>query len=461
MEIITFGEFRLAPASRLLQKNGVELRIGSRALDILIVLVERAGEIVRPKELEARVWRGLVVDSSGLRVHMTALRKALGDGVGASRHVINVPGQGYCFVAPVTRAHAEEIRPTLQPDPTDERAALPPMLERIVGREAAIANLSRDVLEQRIVTIVGSGGVGKTTVAVAVGHKLAPEFRDGVHFLDLSLAVDSASARYLLTASLSQGLEANAICVGEHLGSRRLLLILDNCEHLIEEVASIGTQIVTHASDIHILASSREALRVHGERVYLLPPLSWPGLSSGLTAAKAREFSAIQLFVERTRASGGNFALSDTNASVVARICDKLDGIALAIEIAADRTATFGLADVESGIEFGAHLKWRGKRSAPLRHQSLTALYEWSYKLLTESAQMTLRALCKQSGPFSWNGLSAASSGLSGASEIVDSLVAQSLLAVLPGDDGAIGYRLMNLARAYGLEKCGAGCNGN
>ncbi len=190
MEIITFGEFRLAPASRLLQKNGVELRIGSRALDILIVLVERAGEIVRPKELEARVWRGLVVDSSGLRVHMTALRKALGDGVGASRYVMNVPGQGYCFVAPVTRAHAEEIRPTLQPDPTDERAALPPMLERIVGREAAIANLSRDVLEQRIVTIVGSGGVGKTTVAVAVGHKLAAEFRDGVHFLDLSLTVE-------------------------------------------------------------------------------------------------------------------------------------------------------------------------------------------------------------------------------------------------------------------------------
>ena len=453
MEIITFGEFRLSPASRLLQKNGVELRIGSRALDILIVLVERSGEIVRAKELQARVWRGLVVDSSGLRVHMTALRKALGDGLGASRYIVNVPGQGYCFVAPVKRVHAEEIRPAQKPGPVDEMVTLPPMLERIVGREATIANLSHDVLGKRIVTIAGAGGIGKTTVAVAIGHKLAREFRDGVHFVDLSPAVNSTNARHLATAVLCQGLEANAIGGGQHLASRRLLLILDNCEHLIDEVASMVTRIAGYAPDIHILATSREPLRVHGERVYLLPALSCPRQPDGLTAAEARQFSAIQLFVERTQASGGAFGLSDANASAVAGICDKLDGIALAIEIAADRTATFGLADVESGIDAGAHFKWRGKRSAPARHQSLASLYDWSYELLPEAARTTLRALCQRSGPFSWRAVSAATSGLSAAPEIVDSLVAQSLLAVLPGSDGAIGYRLMNLARAYGLEK--------
>lgn len=465
MEIITFGAFRLRPAIRLLEKDGVALEVGSRALDILIVLVERGGEIVSRKELVTRVWRGLVVEASSLRVHMTGLRKVLGDRRGAARYVVNVPGQGYCFVAPFTRQHVDECVSVPEPDLVKDNRApstLPPILNRIVGRDEVITNVAREIIEQFVVTVVGAGGIGKTTVAVAVGHELSGHFQNAVYFVDLSTVEDFAGARSAITAALQPGFcgEADASGLLDCLPRGRAFLILDNCEHIISEIAATAEWIVGCRPQVHVLATSRESLRVHGEKVFRLPPLSSPPDDCDLRAASACEFAAIQLFVDRARAAGGNFELTDTNAQVVARICNKLDGIALAIELAADRTGIFGLAEVESGLESGRHLRWRGRRTAAARHQSLTALYDWSYNLLPEESQTILLALGGLTGPFSLDVARAIALGATGLPDAVDSLVAQCLLTFAPCNDGSIGYRLFDTGRAYALEKSSRACGG-
>jgi len=455
MEIITFGPFCLRPASRLLEKDGVPLKVGSRALDLLMVLLERAGEIISNKELVTRVWRGLVVEASSLRVHMTELRRTLGDRRGTARYVVNVPGQGYCFVAPFTRRDANESAPAPELALRHVPSTLPPILDRIIGREDAIANVARLVIDHHIVTIVAAGGIGKTTVAVAVGHELAGTFPEGVHFVDFSTAKDSAGVLTAVVAAMLSGFrgQADASDLPARLPAGRALLILDNCEHVINEVAAAAEAIVGCQPHIHVLATSRETLRVRGERVFSLPPLPFPPDECRLKAATTCEFPAIQLFVDRARAAGGNFELTDANAGVVASVCRRLDGIALAIELAAERAGIFGLADVASGLESGIHLRWRGRRTAAARHRDLMALYDWSYDLLPEGARMVFRALSKLSGPFSLDVARAIATGTTGETEAFDSLVTHCLLAHAACDDPSIGYRLPHTGRAYVEEK--------
>src|SRR6185369_12861397 len=192
-EFISFGPFRLFPAARAFEKNGVPLALGNRALDILMVLVERAGEVVTHRELIARVWRGLVVDPSNLRVHMTGLRKVLGDRDGKERYIANVTGQGYCFVATVRREDAAS-RPTRVPEhfggTTPPRVVLPVALARMVGRDEAVRTIATDLITERFVTIIGPGGMGKTTVAISVAHALLEEFAGAVRFVDIGAITD-------------------------------------------------------------------------------------------------------------------------------------------------------------------------------------------------------------------------------------------------------------------------------
>jgi predicted ATPase/DNA-binding winged helix-turn-helix (wHTH) protein len=458
---LSFGPFRLFPAARAFEKEGIPLPLGSRALDILMVLVERAGEVVSQRELIARVWRGLVVDPSNLRVHLTSLRRALGDRDGKERYIANVTGQGYCFVAPVRR-EAAAGRPTLAPEypcgTARQRLVLPAVLARMVGREAAVRTICADLIADRFVTIIGPGGMGKTTVAVSVAAAMLEEFAGAVCFVDIGditdpkLVATTIASKLGLTIQTDDVLPALMLC----LRTLRILLVLDNCEHVIDASAALAERILQEAPGVHILATSREAMRVEGEHAYWLPPLESPPSDSGVNAADALKFPAVKLFLERTAASGCRFELSDADAPLVAGICERLDGMPLAIEFAAARVAAHGIAGTANLLKSRLGLHWPGRRTALPRHQTLHALFDWSYTLLTETERSVLRRLSIFVGLFTLEAAQAAA-GEGGPVETlvvdaVDSLVAKSLVSAVVSHDSAR-YRLLEPIRVYAMEK--------
>lgn len=458
---LSFGPFRLFPAARAFEKDGVPLPLGNRALDILMVLVERAGEVVSQRELIARVWRGLVVDPSNLRVHITSLRKALGDRDGSDKYIANVTGQGYCFVAPVRREVAAS-RPTLVPEYpcgyARQRLVLPAVLARMVGRDKAVRTISADLIADRFVTIIGPGGMGKTTVAVSVANAMLEEFAGAVCFVDIGdimdpkLVATTIASKLGLTIQTDEVVPALMLC----LRTLRILLVLDNCEHMIDASAVLAERIFQEAPGVHILATSREAMRVEGEHAYWLPPLEGPSSDSGVIAADALRFPAVKLFLERAAASGCRFELSDADAPIVASICERLDGIPLAIEFAAARVAAHGIVGTADLLKSRLGLHWPGRRTALPRHQTLHALFDWSYTLLTELERCVLRRLSIFVGLFTLDAAQAVASK-DGPHEIlvvdaVDSLVAKSLVSAMVVND-TVRYRLLETTRVYAMEK--------
>jgi predicted ATPase/DNA-binding winged helix-turn-helix (wHTH) protein len=452
-EIISFGPFRLFPAARALEKDGVALALGNRALDILVVLAEHAGEVVSHRELLARVWRDLVVDPSNLRVHINGLRKALGDGEREPRYIANVVGQGYSLVAPVKRESAGGRPPLLPEYPCGgarQRLALPPALARMVGRDEAVRTIIADLIGERFVTIIGPGGIGKTTVAVSVAHALFAEFNGAVCFVDLSTVADSKlvsvtiASKLGLTVQTEQVLPALMLCLRE----LRILLVLDNCEHVVDAVATLAERIFQEAPAVHILATSREALRVEGEHVYWLASLESPPSDGSMTAAEAVKFPAVTLFMERAAASGSRLELTDADVPVVAAICGRLDGMPLALEFAAARVGLHGLAGTAELLKTRFGLQFPGRRTAVPRHQTLQALLDWSYGLLSEAEQLVLRTLSIFVGPFTWQAAQAIGCDSIGA---LGSLVAKSLVSV-----STTRYRLLETTRVYAQEKLDA-----
>jgi predicted ATPase/DNA-binding winged helix-turn-helix (wHTH) protein len=459
---ISFGPFRLFPAVRAFEKNGMPLALGSRALDILMVLVERAGEIVGHRELIASVWRGLVVDPSNLRVHMTGLRRALGDRDGKDRYITNVTGQGYCFVAPVRREVTAGAPTRVAEYPCGaarQRLVLPPALARMVGREEALRTIAADLIAERFVTIVGPGGMGKTTVAVAVAHLMLEEFADAVCFVDLGVVSDPKLVAATVASSLGLTIQTGDVVptLLECLRTLRILLVLDNCEPVIDAVATLAELSFRETAGVHILATSREALRVEGEHAFWLPPLPSPPPESSLKAAEVMTFPAVKLFMERAAAGGGRFDLNDQTAPIVAGICGRLDGIALAIELAAGRAGSHGITGTEELLNRNLGLDWHGRRTALPRHQTLRALLDWSYGFLAEPERLVLQRLTIFVGTFSLEAAQATASvgALSEArvGNTLDSLVAKSLVNAVIATGTATRYRLLETTRAYATEK--------
>lgn len=456
----SFGPFRLSPGKRELARDGVSLPLGDRALDILIVLVEHAGEVVSQKALMSRVWRDLVVTPGNLRVHMTALRKALDGGKGGT-YIENVVGQGYCFVAPVeltASAGSPALRPEF-PDAARKRLALPPRLARMMGREDAVLAICDELIAERFVTIIGPGGIGKTTVAVTVAHALANEFADAVCFVDLGAVAEATLITPTVATSLGLAVQtADALpMLLDYLRTVRTLLVLDNCEHLIDTVAPLAETIFKETSGAHILATSREALRVEGEHVYWLPALATPTPESSMSPVEVSTFPAVKLFMERAAASGGRFELNDENARIVAGICGRLEGIALAIELAAGRAGSYGIAATADLLNQNLGLDWHGRRTALPRHQTLRALLDWSYGLLTEPEQCALRRLSRIVGPFTVATANAVVHDGQGNEDAIfstlDTLIGKSLISTLAGDDGSVRYRLLDTTRVFCREK--------
>jgi len=465
-EIASFGPFRLLAAERLLYQGDVPLRLGSRALDILILLVERAGEVVSKRELMARAWPDIVVDESSLRAQLVSLRKALGDGQAGARYVTNVPSRGYCFVAPVSRAVTLGQLQAITEQPvavsklvSDHGTRLPTRLTRMVGREDAVQTISSQLATKRFVSIVGPGGVGKTTVAVSVSHALVAEFEDPACVVDLG----ALTAPELVAATIASALgvvvqSANPLpSLMAFLQDRRMLLVLDCCEHVVEATATLAERIFRDAPQVHILATSREKLRVEGEHVYRLMPLESPPDEEGLTAVKALAYPAVQLFVERAAAGDSGFELSDEDASIVAGICRKLDGIALAIELVAGRVDAYGIRGTAEVLNNRFGLLWQSRRTAPSRHQTLNAMLDWSYRLLTAFEGTILSRISIFVGSFSLDAARAiAADGDVDETQVVDavgSLVAKCLLSAEKAGDATMRYRLLDTTRAYATEK--------
>lgn len=465
---VAFGPFRLHPAKRLLEKDGAPVAVGGRALDILIVLTQRAGDVVGKTELMDRVWPKITVDESSLRTHVAALRKTLGDGQGGARFVTNVPGRGYCFVAPLTRLDdAPPIAAAKPPPAAVEREVprapesppgLPRPLSRMIGREAVVREIVERLATQRFVTLHGPGGIGKTTVALAVAHAELAAFANAVIFVDLGAITDPALVTSVVASALGVAVQSDdpTPILISRLRRQRTLLVLDSCEQVIDAVARLAERVSREAPDVSLLTTSREPLRVEGEHVYPLRALDTPPQDDALAATEVLAFPAAHLFVERAAASGHPLELNGADAMIVANICRKLDGNALAIELAAGRVGTHGLHELAALLDSRLRLLWPGRRTALPRHQTLNATLDWSYNLIAEVERTVLRRLSVFVGGFTLHAAQAVATddSLDGGTmvEALAQLVAKSLVQATPGDTRQH-YRLLDTTRAYARTK--------
>ncbi|WP_088348071.1 MULTISPECIES: winged helix-turn-helix domain-containing protein [Rhodomicrobium] len=453
-QALKFGPFQLMPAQRMLLQNGKPLAVGGRALDILIALAERPGDVLGRDELVARVWPNVHVAEANLRVHVAALRKALGDGQGGNRYITNVAGRGYCLVAPVTRLDGTADSP---PAPEGEMPR-PSLLVRMIGRDDVLQSLETKLPQRRFITIVGPGGIGKTTLALTLADRLAASYGDGVAFADLAALADASlvPAAVVSGLGLSSGTQELTAAILSFLRERRTLLLLDNCEHVIDAAATLAEAIYQNAAGVHILATSREPLRAEGEWVQRLSSLPAPASHASLTAAEALAYPAVQLLVERAMASVHAFELRDADVPLAAELCRKLDGNPLAIELAAARLEQFGIAGLVERLDDRFSLLSRGRRTALPRHKTLRAMLDWSHDLLGETDRAVLRRFSIFKSLFTLESAIAIAAddeiGEAQMLDVISNLTMKSLLTVdLAGEN--VCYRLLDTTRAYAAEK--------
>jgi len=457
---ISFGPFRLDPTQRTLLRDGKSVRLGGRALDILIALATRTNETISQRDLIALVWPDTFVEEANLRVHISAIRRALGEGKSGDRYIATIPGRGYRLIAPVSAHEEPEAPAPASPAVAERPFDLPVPHTSILGRDDVISSIVSQLPARRFVTLVGPGGIGKTRVALTVAERLRTAYLDDVRFVDLAPITDADQVPGALASVLGLALrskDATAPLIA-FLRNKKLLLVLDSCEQVVEATAALTEQILRNTQGIHILATSREAMRAEGERVVRLTPLAFPPVSTGLTSVEALKFSAIELFVERATESLDTFELTDANAMAVADICRRLDGIALAIELAAGRVDTFGVRGLAALLDNRFRLLTRGRRTALPRHQTLSATLDWSYEFLSEHEQIVLRRLAVFAGGFTLEAAQDVTKSdeiaIVEIDDIVTNLVAKSLVIADVG--GAVGlYRLFETTRAYCLSKLG------
>src|SRR5882757_8385982 len=452
---LKFGPFQLSIGERVLRRDGQVLPLGGRALDILIYLADRPGEVIAKQELIDHVWSDVTVEEGSLRVHVAAIRKALGDGQFGNRYIANVKARGYSFVGTVVPlAGNTEIRS----DKFRHQGRLPVRPIMMIGRETVISEVNDKLRDERFVTLLGPGGIGKTTIALAVGRAAAEEFGGKVYFVDLESLTDSRHVAAAVATSLGLALKSKdpGLELVDHVRSRKLLIILDSCEHVIEAVASLAEQLYQQTEEIHVLTTSRELLKVEGEHCYRILPLDYPPDGSEPTANAVLRYPAVQLFVRRVAARTGSVVLTDEEAPFVAEICRKLDGMPLAIELAAGQVAVLGIKNTVARLVSRLELLKLSHRTAVPRHRTLKATLDWSYDLLSDAERIVFRRIAPFVGHFPLEAArSVAGEPGVGAGEVFDAiagLVEKSLMAIRT-DETQAQYRLLDTTRAYALEK--------
>jgi predicted ATPase/DNA-binding winged helix-turn-helix (wHTH) protein len=390
-----FGRFELDPARKLLLDDGRAVRVGGRALDLLIALAERAGEVVSHEDLIASVWPDTVVEESSLRVHMSSLRKVLGDGVDGQRYITSLAGRGYSFVMAVAPPHAPPADAPAPPPAEPAAFTLPPRLTGLVGREQVLASLVGKLQQRRLLTIVGAGGIGKTSVALALAEVVGARHAEGAVFVDLAPVSDPALVPATLAAALGIPVPAQSAwpTLEATLAARDFLIVLDNCEHLVAAAASLAERILAAAPRVRLLATSREPLDAESEAIHRLEALAVPPAGQALDVESALGYAALRLFVERASASADDFALAPTNLAAVVLICRHLDGLPLAIELAAARVGSLGIHALAERLDDLFRLLRRARRNVLPRQQTLQALLDWSHDLLDADERRVLHRL--------------------------------------------------------------------
>ena len=453
-----FGRFRVVPHRRELLADGQPTRLGGRAFDVLMALIEARGAVLGKDALMARVWPDRVVEDNNLQSQIVALRKALGPERGLIR---TVSGRGYQFTAEISTAPA-----SLEKGVTSGVAApailsptnLPAPVSELIGRGDELRELLSLTHAHRLVTLTGAGGIGKTRLSLAAARRLVPQFSDGVWLIELASVADPALVPAAVAAALGMQLsggEASSERVAAALSGKHLLLVLDNCEHVIDGAATMAEALLRAGPAAQIIATSREPLKAEGEWVYPVPPLAVPAEDAG-DKDDAMRYDAILLFIERARAAQPHFAPDRHRAAMIAAVCRRLDGIPLAIELAAACVAALGIETLAAHLDDRFRLLTGGRRTALPRHQTLRATLDWSHELLSEPERVTLRRLAIFAGAFGLEAAAAvAASPELTVTELVDgvtSLVAKSLVAA--NVDGRMArYRMLETTRAYALEK--------
>ena len=448
-----FAGFELQPDARALSRDGQPIPLRSRAFDVLVALVERAGVLVSKSELLDTVWPGAAVEENNLTVQLSVVRRALGEtSQSKGRLIATVSRRGYRFVAPVETVHRANITP-IKPE---QRHNLPVELCALVGREDVSKALALALLRSRLVTAIGPGGVGKTSVALAVGRDALPDYPDGVWLVDLGSYSDAAMVPGAIAASLGLQARPDAELADTiaALRGQRTLLVFDNCEHLVTPVAHAVETLLRSCSGLRILATSREPLRCEGEVVHRVVPLRIPPITE---PAPWLQYSSVALFIERATAALGSFDPTEADLAVIAEICRRLEGIPLAIEMAAARLRTLGLRTIRNRLDNVFSLLVSGRRTALARQQTLRATMDWSVRLLDPPDRDLLFSLPVFSASFCAEAVADIAPVEEGAARIEDRLAAlsdRSLLVAEPGGPEAR-YSLLETTRQYLVQQVG------
>ena len=446
------------PESRQLFVDGQPAVLGARAFDVLHALMERRDRLVTKNELLDLVWPGLVVEENNLQVQISTIRKLLGPQV-----VTTIPGRGYRFTAvrddepPRATTFPSGPASALSAAPEARLTNLPEELPPLYGRDEDLSAVRALIEAHKLVTIVGAGGIGKTRLAQAAVHALADRYADGVWFVDLAPVSDPAltASTVARTLNLRLGADPQADALADLLRTGEMLIVFDNCEHLLDAVAGLATALRRVAPRIRLLTTSQEPLKLPDEQMYRLGTLALP---SEVSVESARQAGAVALFTARVQTLDPYFELCADNVGHVIDICRRLDGIALAIELAAARVPLLGVEGLRARLDERFRILTAGARFAPRRHQTLRAALEWSYALLSAAEMAVFRRLGVFVGSF---GLDAAQQvGADNAIdpwvvlEILGNLVDKSL--VVADVRGEPRYRLLETGRAFGLEQLAA-----
>jgi predicted ATPase/DNA-binding winged helix-turn-helix (wHTH) protein len=450
--ILRFASCELDLARIVLRRDDVEVKLEPKAFDVLVYLVQHRGTVVRKEELLDEIWGDRFVSESALTTRIKAVRRAVDDDGNRQAIIRTVHGKGYEFIAAIETAPGRVEAPSAS---VPTIAGLETAIQPLIGRDTLLAVLVDALAAHRLITLVGPGGVGKTSMGLELARTVASTYSDGVHVVELVSVVDeeatSAAFATAIDVSVRRGSSIDDAIV-EMLRHRHSLLLLDNCEHLIESVAELVSRILSEAPEVSIVATSREPLAVAGEQVWSVEPLSTAAPEHEISGEAAMAVPAVALFVARARAADPTFVFDDATARLVVEICRRLDGIPLAIELAAARARAIGVVEIAQRLDERFGLLKAMRRGSDPRHRTMRDAISWSYDMLEPDERELFTALSVFKGSFDLRSAEALSRS-GDTLDLLTRLTERSMLSVRPQAGGGTRYELLETLRDYGRTR--------